>query len=417
MGAGASTKELTAEQQAKVAEMAALTPEAKQEMAAAAMKGLLMLGATRAVEAGKKPQTWSLENEELGIPVPMIGSFEKVAETVAKVPMVGKSLAEAVMKPVGAISESFIECAVAVCNEPGTLAALTESIAAIDTATSVEVSERGADAYTGFLMSTTEEKLWIALHPLVEEVLKTAKITKVWGDAIGSYNSAVTKVKMDPMEFDLPSYVVEQVLATIEAIIKSTERDARAGKTETASSNVANYPFPESVTKVFAGGLPTPEQMVKGLILVKVGDPRALVFPKESIPQSADQRYKEVVMATGPDGSLALVAGGPAPQLAGPWSYCMVGVGAKAGAESGMGSNIIFSRDDQLLVTTWSDGQQRCLDVSHWRYAENQPICIVCDPANKKNTFRRNGGRDFMFNEDGTCSPCKGKKFVLGVNI
>ena len=82
-----------------------------------------------------------------------------------------------------------------------------------------------------------------------------------------------------------------------------------------------------------------------------------------------------------------------------------------------MGSNIIFSRDDQLLVTTWSDGQQRCLDVSHWRYAENQPICIVCDPANKKNTFRRNGGRDFMFNEDGTCSPCKGKKFVLGVNI
>ena len=405
---------LSDEQKAKLEEMAALMPEAKQEMAAAAMKDLLMLGATRAVEEGKNPQTWSLENEALGIPVPMLGSFEKVAEKVAKVPMVGKSLAEAVMKPVGAISESFVECAVAVCNEPGTLAAITESIAAIDTATSVEISDQGGNAYTRFLMSTTEEKLWTELHPLVEELLKTAKITKVWGNAIGSYNSAVTKIKMDPMEFDLPSYVVEQVLATIEAIIDLTERDARAGKTETDSSNVANVPFPESVTKIFGGGLPTAEQMVKGLILVKVGDPRALVFPTESIPQSADQ---EVVMATGPDGSLALVAGGPAPQLAGPWSYCMVGVGAKGGAESGMGSDIIFSRDNQLLVTTWSDGQQRCLDVTHWRYAENQPVCIVCDPANEKNTFRRNGGRDFMFNEDGTCSPCKGKKFVLGVNV
>ena len=402
MGAGAATaKDLTDEQKAKLEELAALTPEAKQAMAAAAMQDLLLLGATRAVEAGKNPESW--KDERLAIPVPMVGMFENVAEMVGKVPMVGKSLAEGVMKPIEAIAESFIECAVAVCTADGTLAALTESITSIDTATSVAVGEAGADAYTRFLMSTAEEKLWAALHPLVAEVLKTAKITKVWGDAIGAYNSAVSKVKMEPMEFDLPSYVVEQVLATLEAIIVDTERAARAG-------NVLG--MPESVVKVFGFGAPTAEQLVKGLILVPQGDPRALVFGKESIPQSADQG---VVMVD--SRGLAIVAGGPTAQLAGPWSYCMAGVGVKGAAESGMGSELIFSRDDKLLVTTWGDGQQRCLDVCHWRYTENQPICIACDPANPKNTFRRNGGRDFMFNEDGTCSPCKGKKFVLGMNI
>ena len=249
-------------------------------------------------------------------------------------------------------------------------------------------------------------------HPLVEEVLKTAKITKVWGDAIGSYNSAVTKVKMDPMEFDLPSYVVEQVLAT-STIIKSTERDARRVRPRPRRAT-SRLSLPRVGHQGFRRRSADPERG-QGPDPVKVGDSCAASSPR-SRSWSTDQRYKEMVIATGPDGSSPSSPAAP-PQLAGPWSYCMVGVGAKGGAESGMGSNIIFSRDDQLLVTTWSDGQQRCLDVSHWRYAENQPICIVCDPANKKNTFRRNGGRDFMFNEDGTCSPCKGKKFVLGVNI
>ena len=170
MGAGAATaKDLSDEQKAKLEELAALTPEAKQAMAAAAMQDLLLLGATRAVEAGKNPESW--KDERLAIPVPMVGMFENVAEMVGKVPMVGKSLAEGVMKPIEAIAESFIECAVAVCTADGTLAALTESITSIDTATSVAVGEAGADAYTRFLMSTAEEKLWAALHPLVAEVL------------------------------------------------------------------------------------------------------------------------------------------------------------------------------------------------------------------------------------------------------
>lgn len=405
MGAGASAnKELSAEQKAKLDELGALDPAKQQELAAAAMRDLLAMASTRAVTAGKEAATW--QDPRLAIPVPNVGTFQNAADTVAKIPMVGSGLAEAVMKPIEQIAAAFVACAVTVSASEGTLGCFTTTIAEIDTATAIAVGQGGGDAYATYLMTTAEANLYAALVPVVAEVLKTDDLTKLWGGAIDAYNSAAKKLGQEMMEFDLQAYVVEQVLATYAFIIADTEAAVRAGNMEGVTS--------ETITKVFGGGLQAAtEAAIKQLILVPKGDPRQLVFDADAMTNTKDAPL--VVKA--PAG-LALVSMFAGPQPLGAWSYAMVGVGVGGAVPAGVGSDVVLKRDGNFLVTEWGgDGRKRTLGVSNNRYVEGNKLSISCHATDDKQTYLKYGPRDFCFFVDGSCSPIQKQSLVLGLAI
>jgi hypothetical protein len=238
MGSGASAnRELTEEEKAKLAELKAMSPEAQQELAVNAMRDVLQASIEYSVTKGKLPETW--EEESYKIPCPKVGEFQDVAEAVAKVPLVGKGLAAAVMAPVENVLKSFADCGKTVFEQPTLLEGLHSIVAEIDVATAIELGERGGFAYSEYMIQQSRGKLSVALNTVVEEVLKTHAITTVWSGAIEAYNKAASKIPgMETFEFDLSDYVLAQIMASLGAMIFEKESSVRAGHVEGMSASV-----------------------------------------------------------------------------------------------------------------------------------------------------------------------------------
>ncbi len=447
MGAGASAQ-LSPEEQAKYDELRALSPEAQQALAAAAMLDVLTAAAAHACAEGGKPETWA-PGADGAVPCPRVGDFEAVAEAVGKVPMVGKSLAGAVLAPVEKATASFADAALTVSQHPGTLAGLNAAIAAITKDEAVALatgSAAGASAapYSAFLLDKARDDLTAALSPVVAEVLATHSITELWGKCISGYNSAAAKLPdaiATALEFDLPAYVLAQTFATLGGLLAAKECAVRAGGVEGLS---------EATVKIFGGGPKlTTEAAIKPCILVKKGDPRALKFVLSPLPPEvqtaegitgADGTWSE--LKTAEEGFVLVQQWAKAKRIGGGAEWMMVGVGqpevaaeggaGAAGGEGaanaasatvgGKGKPLRFTRFGKFLCATGVDGDAdpttvKVLDVANWRYYVGNGIGVCSHPT--KSALQKNGGRDFQFNEDGTVSPAKGKgkKFVLGIKL
>ena len=171
MGAGASTNgtPLSELEKAKIAELKAMSPEAQQALAAAAMRDVLAASIQFAVAEGQKGATWAAVSEggadnPFAVPVPYSGDFSAIAQLAGKVPMVGSTLAGAIMKPVSSVAASFADCAKTVCAQEATLSALLAVAAGITTETAIALGTRaGGSSYAEYLIKTAQLpmlKLW-----------------------------------------------------------------------------------------------------------------------------------------------------------------------------------------------------------------------------------------------------------------
>ena len=435
MGAGASaTAELTDEERSKIAELKAMSPEAQQELAVAAMREVLAASVAFAVSEGTKENTWSAEaNPSCAIPVPLSGDFEEVTKLVGKIPVVGSSLSSAIRKPIENIAASFADCARTVCANEATAAALIEVCNGLTTDKAIQLGTLGGSAYAEYLVETAQIPMIAALSPVVSKVLESHPLTNAWTSCIQGYNAAVKKLPSSATEplgiseisLDLSEYVVEQTLATLGMIIASKEKKVRGGEVEGMS---------DTVVKVFGGGQVAPEDLVKAVVLVKAGDPRALYFEGEPPPEVKT----EAELTGGADGSAACPAtqmitkGGSV--LCIKWAssrsiskssaWMQLGLTAR-GQETteGIGRPLEFTRYGRFLASRIKpvlegEGAVKVLDVANWRIQDGALLGMCSGIDGKAKTFKRRGGRDFIFNEDGSISPAKkAGKLVLGVRL
>jgi len=269
MGAGASSRDLTDDEKAKYAELEALSPEAQEALAMAAMKDVLLIASKFAVAEGQKEEIWK-EDKELAIPPPMAGFFDHVAQTVAKVPLVGSGLARPITGLVSDVKAALASCAVAICQDPRTLARFTAAADGLSTSKAKQCGEKGGTAYVDFLFETAGGNLAVAMTEVSATVLEAHKLTKIWGSAIDACNAAAKALKMEPLELDLPSYAASQTLASLGMLVARKEASVRGGVVEGTTDNVV---------KVFGGCVTrTADELVKALVLVKKGDPCSLAL-------------------------------------------------------------------------------------------------------------------------------------------
>ena len=386
MGGGAST-EMTAEQQGQIAGQC--------------ISELLNLSAVYAVEQGQIADTW--KRDELAIPVPMRGKFDAAGAAVAKIPMVGSGLKKQVDGAVTKIQEAFIDCAVTVCKDPGTLKAYQSAIGTMaftgtgEGINPIEMCRQGGDAFADYMITTAAGKLIELMTPVINEILKTHTLTKVWDGANKIYGTMASKVPaLKPIELELADYCTEQILGSLEMMIRSKERLVK--KDPEAEGSGAT----DTIKMVYKGGLVAKEN--PRLILVAKGDPKAIIFENASGLAGDTSEPVKMTLKNAQGHALTLKH---KPRTWKHWSYIELEI-AKGNPES----TVSLSRKGKFLV---ADG--RVLDVAMWRLTVGAMVNLVSDTRGEAQTFSAGGGRDFDINEDGTISPSMGrniKEFVLG---
>jgi hypothetical protein len=422
MGAGASaSRELTEEEKAKLQELKAMSPEAQQELAVNAMREVLQASVVFAITKGKVVETWT--DPTYAIPCPKIGDFQEVAETVGKIPLVGSGLASAVMSPVGNILTAFNDCACTVFAAPALLEGLTAIIANIDVLTAIQLGQQGGFAYSEYLIQSAADQLSATLTTIIGEILKTHTLTTLWSGTIAAYNKAASKIPgIETLEFDLQDYVLAQTMASLGAMVFEKESSVRSGRVEGMS---------EAVQKVYGGGQISVEEQIKPIILVNKGDPRTIFF-QQPWPTVLDREH--VLDPTTVGGTVLTTKGGlvvvqkwSRSKKVGGWSWWnQIGVGqpGQVAADGCVGRPLHFNLYEKCFTTrvggegngrpgsTNDDGtgidQLFAMDLANGRYFEGNGIGIMSsDTPATKSTLRKNGGRDWTLNEDGSVSPAK----------
>lgn len=445
MGAGASAAaELSDAERAKIAELKAMSPEAQQALAVSAMRDVLAEAIVFAVGEGQKESTWAqaIPTNALAVPVPHSGDFSSIAQLAGKIPMVGSTLAGAIMKPVDDVAAAFADCARSVCAHPGTASALLAVAAGLTSEKAIALGTGAGSGspymespYGEFLIEMAQLPMLAALAPVAAEVLQTHALTSAWGACIQGFNGAVAKIPqqatqglgISEIQLDLAGYVVEQTLATIAMLVSDKEASIRGGAVEGMS---------ESIVKVF-GGRGTqvaPEDLVKAVVLVNAGDPRALYFADPLPPKVA---VEADLLGVGLGGtpvptSQMITKGGTV--LCAKWassrsisnnaSWLQLGLTAR-GQETaeGIGRPLEFTRCGCFLAATLpviieGEGAVKVMDIANGRIHEGALLGMCSSINGKSSTFKKRGGRDFVFNEDGSVSPAKYKgKLVLGCRL
>ena len=243
------------------------------------MKDVLTSAVEHAITKGSLPETW--QNPMYQIPAPKYGDFEEIAESVGKIPLVGKGLASAVMAPMDDIMKSFADCGQTVFSSAALSSGLKTIVDSIDGATAIALGQEGGFAYSQYMMNQSQETLSTVTDGVVQEVLKTHPITTVWGTCITAYNAAASKIPgVDILEFDLSDYVVAQIMATLGSLIFEKESTVRSGNVEGMS---------ESVKKIYGKAQISVAEQIKPIILVKKGDARTICFQKP-FPEAVDSK-------------------------------------------------------------------------------------------------------------------------------
>jgi hypothetical protein len=216
-----------------------LSPEEQGKLAAQCITELMSLSASYAVLEGQKPETWTAE--EYAIPVPMLPRFEAARDAVAKVPLVGSKMASTIEQVIASISEAIVDCAVTVCKDPVTWKTFLDGITGMQVATTgeggaVELCQKGGDAFVRHLLKTVGPIIQEGLKGVVDSVLKTHKLTKVWGSLVDLYNKAADKVSsLEKFDFDLGEYCIAQIFGSLELLVRAREVGCICGLTYLAS--------------------------------------------------------------------------------------------------------------------------------------------------------------------------------------
>ena len=391
MGAGASADNaMSPEELARVHAMLAMSPEEQAKKAAAAMKDCLGLAAATGLARASQPETW--EEAENRIPCPMKGKFESLQRQIEKVPMVGKTLAKPVAAGVESVEKAFVDAASTVGKDPAVAAAYREAVDGIGVDAAVDLVKGAPGSFTEYLAGQTDGALTDGVTATVAAVLETHTLTKVWGGATEAYNAAATKVPgglIKPIELDLPSYVVEQAMATLKQLISDKEVELRDHPGDDA---------PESVREIFGGGLRT--AMARGsepLVLVKPDDPRQIQFV--DFPQDGATPER---LVTGKGLGVVVTARQPVVQSKS-WAVLTLGFGrpAEVAGDQGdlRGYAPKFHRRGRFLVADVL-GEEYPLKVDNGRYFDQNAIKLVRHATDASKTFYEDGALDFNYSEE-----------------
>ena len=388
MGAGASTDNaMSPEELARVHAMLAMSPEEQAKKAAAAMKDCLDLAATTGLARASQPETW--EEAENRIPCPMKGKFESLQRQIEKVPMVGKTLAKPVAAGVESVEKAFVDAASTVGKDPAVALAYKEAVAGVGVDAAVDLVKGAPGSFTEYLAEQTDGALTDKVTATVAAVLETHTLTKVWGGATEAYNAAATKCGVKPIELDLPSYVVEQAMATLKQLISDKEVELRDHPGDDA---------PESVREIFGGGLRT--AMAQGsepLVLVKPDDPRQIQFV--DFPQDGATPER---LVTGKGLGVVVTARQPVVQSKS-WAVLTLGFGrpAEVAGDRGdlRGYAPKFHRRGRFLVADVL-GEEYPLKVDNGRYFDQNAIKLVRHATDASKTFYEDGALDFNYSEE-----------------
>ena len=388
MGAGASTDNaMSPEELARVHAMLAMSPEEQAKKAAAAMKDCLDLAATTGLARASQPETW--EEAENRIPCPMKGKFESLQRQIEKVPMVGKTLAKPVAAGVESVEKAFVDAASTVGKDPAVALAYKEAVAGVGVDAAVDLVKGAPGSFTEYLAEQTDGALTDKVTATVAAVLETHTLTKVWGGATEAYNAAATKCGVKPIELDLPSYVVEQAMATLKQLISDKEVELRDHPGDDA---------PESVREIFGGGLRT--AMAQGsepLVLVKPEDPRQIQFVDFPRDGATPER-----LVTGKGLGVVVTARQPVVQSKS-WVVLALGFGrpAEVAGDQGdlRGYAPKFHRRGRFLVADVL-GEEYPLKVDNGRYFDQNAIKLVRHATDASKTFYEDGALDFNYSEE-----------------
>ena len=388
MGAGASTDNaMSPEELARVHAMLAMSPEEQAKKAAAAMKDCLDLAATTGLARASQPETW--EEAENRIPCPMKGKFESLQRQIEKVPMVGKTLAKPVAAGVESVEKAFVDAASTVGKDPAVALAYKEAVAGVGGDAAVDLVKGAPGSFTEYLAEQTDGALTDKVTATVAAVLETHTLTKVWGGATEAYNAAATKCGVKPVELDLPSYVVEQAMATLKQLVSDKEVELRDHPGDDA---------PESVREIFGGGLRT--AMAQGsepLVLVKPDDPRQIQFVDFPRDGATPER-----LVTGKGLGVVVTARQPVVQSKS-WAVLTLGFGrpAEVAGDRGdlRGYAPKFHRRGRFLVADVL-GEEYPLKVDNGRYFDQNAIKLVRHATDASKTFYEDGALDFNYSEE-----------------
>ena len=388
MGAGASADNaMSPEELARVHAMLAMSPEEQAKKAAAAMKDCLDLAATTGLARASQPETW--EEAENRIPCPMKGKFESLQRQIEKVPMVGKTLAKPVAAGVESVEKAFVDAASTVGKDPAVALAYKEAVAGVGVDAVVDLVKGAPGSFTEYLAEQTDGALTDKVTATVAAVLETHTLTKVWGGATEAYNAAATKCGVKPIELDLPSYVVEQAMATLKQLISDKEVELRDHPGDDA---------PESVREIFGGGLRT--AMAQGsepLVLVKPDDPRQIQFVDFPRDGATPER-----LVTGKGLGVVVTARQPVVQSKS-WVVLALGFGrpAEVAGDQGdlRGYAPKFHRRGRFLVADVL-GEECPLKVDNGRYFDQNAIKLVRHATDASKTFYEDGALDFNYSEE-----------------
>ena len=426
MGAGASAAaeaNLSEAERAKLSELKAMSPEAQQELAFNAMKDTLNAAVQHAITKGSTVETWT--SDIYKIPCPKVGDFQDIAESVGKIPLVGKGLATAVMAPVDSVLASFADCGKSIFESPALALGLTSIVNDIDGATAINLAQSGGFAYSEYMIVQSSEKLSTTMQSVVSEILKTHAITTVWATAITAYNAAASKIPgIEELTFDLSDYVVSQSFATLGSLIFEKESSIRGGNVENCS---------DSIKKIYGSSQPSVEEQIKPVVLVKKGDPRAICF-QEPLPTVVDSKTALDPTTKGVQliskGGLILVQKWSKSQQIGTesfWNQIGIGQPGQISEDGTTGRPMEFIKYENFLVSRLTgegrDNNVYAMDLANARYFEGNGIGLMSSSdMNPKRVLRSKGGRDWKFNADGTISPNKSGwnsagDYVLGVKL
>ena len=388
MGAGASADNaMSPEELARVHAMLAMSPEEQAKKAAAAMKDCLDLAATTGLARASRPETW--EEAANRIPCPMRGKFESLQRQIEKVPMVGKTLAKPVATGVESVEKAFVDAASTVGKDPAVAAAYRAAVDGIGVDAAVDLVQGAPGSFTEYLAGQTDGALTDGVTATVAAVLETHTLTKVWGGATEAYNAAATKCGVKPIELDLPSYVVEQAMATLKQLVADKEVELRGRPGDDA---------PASVREIFGGGLRT--AMAQGsepLVLVKPDDPRQIQFV--DFPQDGATPER---LVTGKGLGVVVTARQPVVQSKS-WAVLTLGFGrpAEVAGDRGdlRGYAPKFHRRGRFLVADVL-GEEYPLKVDNGRYFDQNAIKLVRHATDASKTFYEDGALDFNYSEE-----------------
>eukprot|EP01063_Lacrimia_lanifica_P024549 TRINITY_DN32426_c0_g1_i1.p1 TRINITY_DN32426_c0_g1~~TRINITY_DN32426_c0_g1_i1.p1 ORF type:complete len:253 (+),score=116.81 TRINITY_DN32426_c0_g1_i1:63-821(+) len=216
-----------------------LTQAEKNAIAAQALKDAMSWALDQSLMFTKKVESW-VDDAEIKIKVPVQEKIDSLLEKVAKVPLVGGSLAEALKKTTDPFEEAFADAAMTIAASAKTRTKFSEVIDGITVDDAIVLCRAGGvSACVDYVKAAAEDKVKAALEPIVEEIMSEHTLTNIWGGFIEKFNAAADKVSaVDPIEFNLNQYVMECAIGGIFTVMMRKEGEMRKAPGQAVSAAV-----------------------------------------------------------------------------------------------------------------------------------------------------------------------------------